>query len=228
MGVITPVSGYQDYSVLTNAMELHCLHIFRSLLLLTPWIPTILSQAPPVVAPSAPLAAPAAPPNLPAAPPANPIPPAAAGPPPAQLPAIPAAPPAPPAVAPGPVEPPAKPVAPPQEAPLSAPPQLNAARVTGERSSFQTDAEEDEELSRLLSQAPDQVLGSDRVTGEDSEADAGETETALTPGDKNLESSRVREAALDDKLGVELRSIVEQIQEMQKEVADALQDEADI
>merc|ERR1712243_169566 len=224
MGVITPVSGYQDYSFLTQAMGL-LLYIFRSLLLLTPWLPTFLCQAPPVVPPSAPVAPPAAPPNVPANPPANPLPPAPAGaPPPAQLPAIPAAP---PAVAPGPVEPPAKPVAPPQEAPLSAPPQLSAARVTGERSSFQTDAEEDEELSRLLSQAPDQVLGSDRVTGEDSEAESAET-SLTAPGDKNLESSRVREAALDDKLGVELRSIVEQIQEMQKEVADALQDEADI
>ena len=32
------------------------------------------------------------------------------------------------------------------------------------------------------------------------------------PEDDQLEASQVREAALDDKLGVELRSIVEQIQ----------------
>ena len=39
-------------------------------------------------------------------------------------------------------------------------------------------------------------------------------QTHQAAAEPELESSRVKEAALDDKLGVELRSIVEQIQVM--------------
>ena len=38
------------------------------------------------------------------------------------------------------------------------------------------------------------------------------TTSFIVEEDTELESSRVKEAALDDKLGIELRSIVEQIQ----------------
>jgi len=62
------------------------------------------------------------------------------------------------------------------------------------------------------------VLGSDRVTGErKDEKDAFD----------ELEASQVKEAALDDKLGIELKSIVQQIQDMQREVAEALKEGED-
>lgn len=82
---------------------------------------------------------------------------------------------------------------------------LGAARVTEDQSDFKSDTE-DEELTRLLSQdfASKDLLGSDRVS-------VPEREESKIP---EMEASRVREAALDDKLGVELRSIVEQIQVM--------------
>jgi len=67
--------------------------------------------------------------------------------------------------------------------------------------------------------APDRVRGNiaDRM---DSRAIVQEDNNVL----ENLSASKVQEAALDDKLGVELLGIVEQIQDMQKEVADALKD----
>ncbi|XP_023323193.1 skin secretory protein xP2 isoform X2 [Eurytemora carolleeae] len=56
-------------------------------------------------------------------------------------------------------------------------------------------------------------------------AETGAKEGGETGQDDDLVASRVQEAALDDKLGMELLGIVEQIQDMQKEVADALKDE---
>ena len=71
--------------------------------------------------------------------------------------------------------------------------------------------DEDEELSRLLSQGADEkpekvdddiiVILCVHVADENATQEPTE-----------LEASSVKEAALDDKLGVELRSIVEQIQ----------------
>jgi len=49
-------------------------------------------------------------------------------------------------------------------------------------------------------------------------------DSSLTQGLDNLESAKVKEAALDDKLSIELRGIVQQIQDMQKEVAAVLQE----
>merc|ERR1711974_26614 len=92
----------------------------------------------------------------------------------------------------------ATPVAPADPVPAS--PELAASRATGEK-------EEDEELSRVIAQ---------------------EVEAKPEKEDTELESSRVKEAALDDKLGIELRSIVEQIQDMQREVADALKDGGEV
>merc|ERR1712037_474824 len=140
------------------------------------------------------------PPPPPAA--AAPLPPAAAAPPlpPQASPLLPSSP-----VVDPPIIPAAAPPAPPQAAaaPAADAPDLPAAaRVAA-------DKEEEDELSKLLAQ----------------EVDAKPEKAAAEP---ELESSRVKEAALDDKLGVELRSIVEQIQDMQREVADTLKDGGEV
>merc|ERR1712037_107516 len=148
------------------------------------------------------------PPPPPAA--AAPLPPAAAAPPlpPQASPLLPSSP-----VVDPPIIPAAAPPAPPQAAaapaadapaaPVPDSPDLPAAaRVAA-------DKEEEDELSKLLAQ----------------EVDAKPEKAAAEP---ELESSRVKEAALDDKLGVELRSIVEQIQDMQREVADTLKDGGEV
>merc|ERR1712025_52381 len=105
-----------------------------------------------------------------------------------------------PAASPAAASPPAAPAA--AAAAASPPELLTASAVTGEK--------EDEELNRLLAM--------DGNVKPAAEKDEGE----------QRESSRVKEAALDDKLGIELRSIVEQIQDMQREVADALKDGGDV
>merc|ERR1712025_178548 len=129
----------------------------------------------------------------------TPAPAAAAAPAASPLLPAPASPPAPAAASPAAASPPAAPAA---AAAASPPELLTASAVTGEK--------EDEELNRLLAM--------DGNVKPAAEKDEGE----------QLESSRVKEAALDDKLGIELRSIVEQIQDMQREVADALKDGGDV
>merc|ERR1719158_2049499 len=137
-------------------------------------------------------------PPLPAA--VAPAPAAAAAPPASPLLPAPASPSVPAAASPAASPPPAAPAA--SAAAASPPELLTASAVTGEK--------EDEELNRLLAM--------DGNVKPAAEKDEGE----------QLESSRVKEAALDDKLGIELRSIVEQIQDMQREVADALKDGGDV
>merc|ERR1711909_63211 len=105
-----------------------------------------------------------------------------------------------PAASPAAASPPAAPAA--AAAAASPPELLTASAVTGEK--------EDEELNRLLAMDGNVKPAAEKEEGE------------------QLESSRVKEAALDDKLGIELRSIVEQIQDMQREVADALKDGGDV
>merc|ERR1719445_903057 len=159
--------------------------ILKALLIV---ITTVAGDPPPPLSPQAPVAAPAAAAAAPA-----PLPAGAA-------PLLPASSPLLPAPVSPPIVPPSSPqlpVADPAD-PAPAAPELSAARVTGGE-----EKDEDEELSRLLSQ------------GADEKPEKEPTE---------LEASSVKEAALDDKLGVELRSIVEQIQDMQREVADALKD----
>merc|ERR1711942_380102 len=136
-------------------------------------------------------------------------------------------------------------------APLAAMPDLNSARVTGEKkltSDIQQKLAEDEELAKLL--RPDSVmeeeaahevykpfhgnanldlddlLKNDPVKERtnnllDSERVVGEKKDTLG---YELQASQVKEAALDDKLGIELKSIVQQIQDMQREVAEALKE----
>merc|ERR1719435_47121 len=78
--------------------------------------------------------------------------------------------------------------------------------------------EEKHQPEKLERNSINDVLGSERVQGEKKdEKDAFD----------ELEASQVKEAALDDKLGIELKSIVQQIQDMQREVAEALKEGED-
>merc|ERR1711915_340780 len=132
-------------------------------------------------------------------------------------------------------------------------PAMNSARVTGEKKSFKDiplNLDEDEELAKLLKPDPvqikdasaspkpgkaaDELFKADAVKGSpdldlklDSARVKGEDKSIKEASDDGgkLEAAQVKEAALDDKLGNELKSIVEQIQDMQREVAEALKED---
>jgi len=94
---------------------------------------------------------------------------------------------------------------------------------------------EDEEPTDLYSQVETSIQKMAQLQQTDKQQD---TVKYLTPSEddtssmlqshgnslKDLSASRVEEAALDDKLGLELLGIVEQIQAMQKELAEALKE----
>merc|ERR1712050_552444 len=120
-------------------------------------------------------------------------------------------------------------------APLAAMPDLSSARVTGEKkltSDIQQKLAEDEELEKLL--RPDSVM-EEEVAHEVYKPFHGNADSDLEDLLKNdpvkertsnlldservigeLQASQVKEAALDYKLGIELKSIVQQIQDMQR------------
>jgi len=78
--------------------------------------------------------------------------------------------------------------------------------------------EEKHQPEKIEQSSMKEMLDSERVQGEKkNEKDAFD----------ELEASQVKEAALDDKLGIELKSIVQQIQDMQREVAEALKEGED-
>ena len=129
-------------------------------------------------------------------------------------------------------------------------PSMNAARVTSEKKSLKDiplNLDEDEELAKLLKPDPvhikdtpkpgkaaDELFKADAVKGApdadlklDSARVKGEDKSIKEASDDDgkLEAAQVKEAALDDKLGNELKSIVEQIQDMQREVAEALKED---
>jgi len=113
-----------------------------------------------------------------------------------------------------------------------------AAAVTGEVQGefdkwmdYKMESSEEDTAEALVSKQKEseETLDITKLKG-DIEGPAPARETEETQEDKmndvsvlnDLSKSRVEESVLDDKLGMELLSIVEQIQGMQKEVADAL------
>jgi len=104
----------------------------------------------------------------------------------------------------------------------------NAGHSEGMKSFGHHANAEETDFDNILKGEDRDILDSDRVEGEKMGKEDNSELFALKDDLPDLEASRVREAALDDKLGVELRSIVEQIQDMQREVADALKDGGEI